>query len=430
MHRFITSISTRGYFTYAKECILSLDRNLPEGELIIIVDEPLPPYEDLSERCKWGVASGPSMRFYNSLFQWPIFQGNIQGGYDYRRNLSAWTRKVVAQMSAAEGYAGRLFWFDSDASLDKPIPGAWMDAAIDGHAVCYMGREKWHACTSFIGWDMLHEDAPKFWQPYTGLYESGEVLLLQQWDDAFVAEYIIKQLNVSANNLSAGILEQGPWNVFEHVFHGFGGRHLKGNLKFKSPEVQSQGPQRYQQLIDIAARLRPSTMLEIGVWRGDRAIDIANACKNPLHYIGVDVFDSGSNELDKVEKNVKSPMSKVDVRARLSSGAGIKSIALYEGLSRDMLPKVMQDFGANSMDLIFIDGGHSRETIATDMSYARQLLAPGGIIVLDDYYTGMPEEELAKFGCQSVLEPGSFELLPIKDAVQGGGLVQMAVIKA
>jgi hypothetical protein len=57
------------------------------------------------------------------------------------------------------------------------------------------------------------------------------------------------------------------------------------------------------------------------------------------------------------------------------------------------------------------------------------VIKKGGLIILDDYYTEMPEEELSKFGCQAVLGDVEHEILPIKDRVQGDGRVQFATVQ-
>ena len=53
----------------------------------------------------------------------------------------------------------------------------------------------------------------------------------------------------------------------------------------------------------------------------------------------------------------------------------------------------------------------------------------GGIVIFDDFYTEMPEEELKQYGAQEVLEGEEYYLMPTRDHVKGGGRVQMAVVQ-
>jgi hypothetical protein len=60
---------------------------------------------------------------------------------------------------------------------------------------------------------------------------SGKVLLLPQWDDAFVLEKTIEGLD-GIKDIAAHVEGEGPYNVFDTVFDKIA-THKKGNLKFE-----------------------------------------------------------------------------------------------------------------------------------------------------------------------------------------------------
>ncbi len=181
---------------------------------------------------------------------------------------------------------------------------------------------------------------------------------------------------------------------------------------------------RYGQLSGIIEANKPKRIVEIGTWTGDRAIQmVSEALKHQdrVHYTGFDLFEEASEETDTQELNVKKHVSESDVFTKLNNFRNQNpgfSFNLIPGNTRETLPDY--DFIA-PVDLAFIDGGHSIETIRSDFDHLKE----SGIIVLDDYYTGRDIEE---FGCNNVLNGADYLVLPQKDPVLGGGFVQMVQI--
>jgi predicted O-methyltransferase YrrM len=62
---------------------------------------------------------------------------------------------------------------------------------------------------------------------------------------------------------------------------------------------------------------------------------------------------------------------------------------------------------AGTIDLVVVDGGHSYDTVRSDSSNALKMLAPGGIIVWDDYTPLWPEvvKAVDDFAAANRLEP-------------------------
>ena len=139
--------------------------------------------------------------------------------------------------------------------------------------------------------------------------------------------------------------------------------------------------QRYHQISQIILEFQPKTVLEVGTHKAVRPREWYMFHKFD-HYYGFDVFDDGDENLDKKEMNGKGRCSLEYAEEQL------KDIphTLYKGLTTETLPQFNE-----RVDFAFIDGGHSVETINHDFEIVSRILKPGGVIILDDFYT--PEQE-------------------------------------
>jgi hypothetical protein len=145
-------------------------------------------------------------------------------------------------------------------------------------------------------------------------------------------------------------------------------------------------PYRYDQLFDLAKEISPLNIMEVGVWTGERAkklISIASRAYNisRINYYGFDLFETMDDEKFNKELS-KQPPSIDEVREKLSkTGANIH---LYKGDTTKVLPQVYESLP--KMDLVFIDGGHSLETIKNDWLYASKLMHDKTVVIFDDYW--------------------------------------------
>lgn len=186
---------------------------------------------------------------------------------------------------------------------------------------------------------------------------------------------------------------------------------------------------RYAQLLELAAKLRPQHIIEVGVHRGIRAAKMCRAA-GASRYTGFDVFDTLPEAFQDEALNGKGMVSDADARRRLGELERRHGLAyeLVIGDTRDTLhgkPRVA--------DLAFIDGDHRVDAIAGD--YAA--LAGCDVVVFDDYYRPDPlgnMPDLSRFGAnltvQACADAGlSVEILPRGDACAHGGLSYLAVVR-
>jgi predicted O-methyltransferase YrrM len=140
---------------------------------------------------------------------------------------------------------------------------------------------------------------------------------------------------------------------------------------------------RYSYLTEAAAKYKPKRIMEIGVFNGENSLRIINeALKNgAVEYYGFDLFDELSEDKFSMEL-AKHPHSMSDMQKKLDK-TGAK-ITLIKGDTNKTLPEAAKSLP--KMDLIFIDGGHSLETINNDWLYSEKMLADNGAIIFDDYW--------------------------------------------
>ena len=202
-------------------------------------------------------------------------------------------------------------------------------------------------------------------------------------------------------------------------------------------------PDRYKQIDLIIDYLKPASIVEVGTWNGDRAIDIAQAALKHhtyVHYWGFDVFEHAADDQDQRELNVKPHTPLEDVRTKLEIFRERRpgfSFNLIKGDTRFTLhhlelpvwshPSTGNPVQLTEADLVFIDGGHSIETIENDFH------SLGGCknILMDDYYSPCDRglcPDVKKFGCNQLVERMPHWVLPVRDPVAGGGHVQIVAL--
>lgn len=176
---------------------------------------------------------------------------------------------------------------------------------------------------------------------------------------------------------------------------------------------------RYNHLLELIDEHKPRSIVEIGVWNGANAIRMIKQAQKhhkDIAYIGFDLFEDATSETDAREFNVKNHNNVKAVAAYIKLETGITPY-IVKGDTRETLPETVADF-------VFLDGGHSVETINSDY----QRVKDSKVVVLDDYYTNGPD--IKKFGCNLLVDGLSKKvtILDTKDEVRGGGYTQLVVV--
>jgi len=161
-------------------------------------------------------------------------------------------------------------------------------------------------------------------------------------------------------------------------------------------------PKRYDNVFKQITKFRCKTLVEVGVWNGVTAEKMIKSAsvQFPFHminYYGFDLFED-FNEFKK-EHCPKRPVPYTHVKARLDK-LGAK-IHLFQGRTDVTLAEFVPE---KKIDFIFIDGGHSEETILSDWENLQKVITEKTIIIFDDYY-----HNKSGVGCRFLIENLSCE---------------------
>jgi hypothetical protein len=155
-------------------------------------------------------------------------------------------------------------------------------------------------------------------------------------------------------------------------------------------------------LLDQIDIYKPKNFLEVGVFQG---VTSRNICEklNKIHkgdfsFHGIDIFEETNNTIDNKEMTIKhnkisNPFKhllfNIILKKNLYSIDEIytflkkfkSKVYLYKGFSNTELLKI----NLSNIDMIFLDGGHSYETVNNDLSIILKSIKKGKKIICDDY---------------------------------------------
>ncbi|MEC4590387.1 MULTISPECIES: class I SAM-dependent methyltransferase [Nitrospirillum] len=202
--------------------------------------------------------------------------------------------------------------------------------------------------------------------------------------------------------------------------------------------IRDRRPRRYGQLLQCLLALRPRSILEIGVFDGRNAADMIRAGgRTPaqtgaLRYVGFDLFEEMTPEVHEKEFS-KYPLSRAEIGHALS--AFNQNHLLIQGYTQDTLKAFRQSPDAGPIDFVFIDGGHSEETIQSDWDNVALLMSEKTVVIFDDCYLNKVKE-LDGLGCNSLVERLArdpryvVEMLPVHDSFDKDfGMLTIALVK-
>lgn len=161
--------------------------------------------------------------------------------------------------------------------------------------------------------------------------------------------------------------------------------------------------------------------LEVGTYDGKRATAVLRAWtafdrKFTANYYGFDLFEDLTPEMQAAElSKSKLPPSEATVRAHMMREVSRTRIHLFKGNTTESLPRALSEIPRwsdtpllqrpvlnvlpETVNLAFIDGGHSLATIQSDWDNVRRLMSVGTVVLFDDYY-----ENRQDFGCKQLID--------------------------
>jgi hypothetical protein len=172
----------------------------------------------------------------------------------------------------------------------------------------------------------------------------------------------------------------------------------------------------YRGLFELIEANQFKNIMEIGTSAGDTAIGMIRVAgrraggEENICYHGIDLFEMGDPETWDAEfTGGYRPPTRDAVLARLKSEtkADIHLKATDSNRYSDQV--CSGEHAPGKMDLIYIDGGHSIETVKADWNTAQKLMHDGTAVVFDDYFVETPF-----IGCKVVVDSIDHDVYDVK----------------
>jgi len=151
---------------------------------------------------------------------------------------------------------------------------------------------------------------------------------------------------------------------------------------------------------------KPKNFLEIGVFTGVNAMNI---CENlyalynhDFKYVGLDLFEDYNKEYDaeivpssvrNLQQSFSNPFKhfyyNIIKKEKLNSIASVqnflkkykKNVSLIKGNTK----KTLKELDISNFDMVYVDGGHSFDTVYFELNYLLDNLKKNCFILCDDY---------------------------------------------
>ena len=175
---------------------------------------------------------------------------------------------------------------------------------------------------------------------------------------------------------------------------------MKYKKYFRKTSLKQKGVGDF--FLEEIRKKNPKTFLEIGVFHGVTARNVCELLyeihKDDFRYIGLDLFEETDENKSEVIPNTtflnpfkriyfryikkQNPYSQAAVEDLLKKFKN--NINLIKGNSNLILKKI----DMSKIDYVFLDGGHTYETVMNDLEACADTLKNGGTVLCDDYNLG------------------------------------------
>lgn len=187
-------------------------------------------------------------------------------------------------------------------------------------------------------------------------------------------------------------------------------------------------------LLSLINEYKPSNFLEIGVLEG---VTSRNVCEilsrlnnGNFSFTGIDLFghdieSNNTKEFTPISKKINNPFKWIYFKLFLKMNPNSKKcvelllkkfkdkINIHKGYSQDILKTI----NLKKINFVFLDGGHSYETVKEDLRILVSNLKDKSIIVCDDYniqHYGVKKAVDEQKMAHDFIDYGRFALLKIK----------------
>lgn len=138
-------------------------------------------------------------------------------------------------------------------------------------------------------------------------------------------------------------------------------------------------------------RDRPARMLEIGSWEGRSALFFVNYLPK-LQLTCVDTFAGGQEHQEAAARSDEEARMLRSIEARFDDNTSAFSGRIEKIKASSVDALIELGVAERRFDIAYIDGGHRAREVYADSALAWPLMAPGGLVILDDYlWQEMPD---------------------------------------
>jgi predicted O-methyltransferase YrrM len=138
-------------------------------------------------------------------------------------------------------------------------------------------------------------------------------------------------------------------------------------------------------------RDRPARMLEIGSWEGRSAIFFLNYLPQ-VKLTCIDTFAGGQEHQEAAARTAEEAELLAGVESRFDANTGAFSGRLEKLKAPSVDGLIQLGLADRRFDIAYIDGGHRAREVYADSALTWPLMAPGGLVILDDYlWAEMPD---------------------------------------
>lgn len=205
---------------------------------------------------------------------------------------------------------------------------------------------------------------------------------------ASLAQILLHPYDRTLNPNSASSWPQSLQNTTKYYrncvryFYQAAPRYLVNHRHYFSQEGRGFGEAAFHVMwAALFSNFRPSSFLEIGVYRG-QTLSLASLCSRelclPNRVCGISPFTSAADSVSKYSNQINYYEDTLKNFAFFQ----LPAPQLVRGLSTD--PEVWKQVMHHKWEMVYIDGNHEYEVAKSDFTNCSKILSPRGIVVLDD----------------------------------------------
>ncbi len=166
------------------------------------------------------------------------------------------------------------------------------------------------------------------------------------------------------------------WKIYAKVTH---------TLKTRTPiGGPNDGLARFVDHIRQAHRQNPVRYLEIGACEGQSTALVYEILNGDVQITVIDPFVEFDEIDDAIMRHAQETFS-----ANMKAMHAEDNVRMLKGRSVDYLPNLIDE--GEQFDVIYIDGSHATLDVLLDAALCWRLLAPGGLLIFDDYWYRRPD---------------------------------------